>query len=1230
MSHPQPPALPEPRRPSPWRIVAAACVVLVALLLLCRRGRREEEPYLLPREVARRFDCNGILAYCRNEIRPEAYEGVLRGAHGALWAGQANAWDRVLLAAAALEAEGIEALIVPGEPPRLAYRSGGWHVVRLDAEEAPTKSGERPADGATAQALVESRPELFHQIVPAFVLEDGGGAARRVEAAAPERVAEWVREPVTLTVAEGEAPAYVLRVGAREVLASGALADVGRASLELVWRFGDRTTTWTRELFDKANAAAEVPGNDAPRTGDRYVVVVAGGPLVPQVLRTREFMLGSERDTPVADAVVRDLVLLATKYFVDSDQHAALASAKMGVEVGWGRPRVVVAGCERFPAGKLDETASAVLSLDVVANRVDASGAKARQFHVARGLAGDLTETRLIYEATKKPVISTSAVFAKYGADTPDCPEHRLRALATEANRLLRDAEAGTRVEVRALPPRFMLAETKDAEARPAPLAIALTATGLALEGVRREGEAGGAPWDGLVLDPQGRLELGRDADALSATVEAVLRRHVADRGDFVLGLRVIRARPLEPVALVPDSVLTYRATDRGKTCRLAVLVSASGGVLSGQWVDLETGRRGAAAGSWLEALGTEPKGPTLGAFLAPAHAAEGGQAAETTVRVGSNEVKVAARRVTADGGVSAVLLPLGDQALVVAWERGEASLALDSASPVVHGRVLDATTRLPVGGALVSRLDGRGAATAAADGSFALPISPPLFRRLILVIDGSGSMTYGLDPKAEKTAPAGQQRIDALRKAVHELLERVPRGVEVALWAYTTPRRYYGRYDSPRDVRVACDFTSQLEKVRGAVDQLQPEWGTPLTGAVYRIADHVEKEPLSRDAVVVLLADGQNSCRTKSAADAYRESRGQVAIHTIGFAIEPGGKAEAELRDLADASGGTYRAAATGEELALAFRQFGEETPEVKLRASTPNHETADLALAKAEVGRKPVELLLPIRGTPGILTVRAANRADLRHCQELSPKARRMIEGRVADGAWCVSIPTSRVNIGDVTAYAWFETEEATGRMVGRTEDGLHGVTADPHTWPPFKKLYGDQRFVAWLAGVAAYTGGSARAGMRWHREPGFLAGTAKDLKEFIQANALDFTEKWWSDVGSEAHGESADAFWSGVCFNFSLQATAMGLPGCNKCYRAWVVDLCKRYRQKIIEGAKEKLDEAAEEAIKKNFQAEWETLLQLVRQQAGESKFAKDLESAWGDIVKMAIPCERIFPP
>ena len=168
-------------------------------------------------------------------------------------------------------------------------------------------------------------------------------------------------------------------------------------------------------------------------------------------------------------------------------------------------------------------------------------------------------------------------------------------------------------------------------------------------------------------------------------------------------------------------------------------------------------------------------------------------------------------------------------------------------------------------------------------------------------------------------------------------------------------------------------------------------------------------------------------------------------------------------------------------------------------------------------------------------------------------------MIEDRVKDGRWIVTIPSQRVDIGIISAYAWWEIESATGRMIGRTEDGLHGASSDPKTWPAAQAgKAGKLPFVAWYTGLVAYTAGSVDAALRWTRQPGFLNGTPEDLKRFIQANALDFAGRWWADVGASAFPENMHSYWGGVCLNFALQSMALGLPSAD-CLRQWAGAIC-----------------------------------------------------------------------
>ena len=141
-------------------------------------------------------------------------------------------------------------------------------------------------------------------------------------------------------------------------------------------------------------------------------------------------------------------------------------------------------------------------------------------------------------------------------------------------------------------------------------------------------------------------------------------------------------------------------------------------------------------------------------------------------------------------------------------------------------------------------------------------------------------------------------------------------------------------------------------------------------------------------------------------------------------------------------------------------------------------------------------------------LITVTNKNIGDLDRCKGLSHKARAMIEARVADEAWSVTIPSQRVNIGAVSAYGWWETHRPSGRMIGRTEDGLHAAGADPDRFPPVDLDLdlpnpADARklpFVAWYHGLVVYTAGSVLSAMKWTRaEPDDIAGVVVDTPRY-----------------------------------------------------------------------------------------------------------------------------------
>src|SRR5439155_17539829 len=187
--------------------------------------------------------------------------------------------------------------------------------VRLDADEPPQRADPLPPGAVGPAELAAQAPTRFQTIRPVLVLEKDG-RANRVEAG-HQSVAESAHQPVLLTAEEGGAGLeYVLRVGGKEVLRSGPLAGVKRASLDLTWQAADHPVTWARELFDADNAGGKNPGHDAARTGDRYAVVLAAGPLDLRVLETRLRMVAADGPTPVADETDRLLLAQCVKYQV--------------------------------------------------------------------------------------------------------------------------------------------------------------------------------------------------------------------------------------------------------------------------------------------------------------------------------------------------------------------------------------------------------------------------------------------------------------------------------------------------------------------------------------------------------------------------------------------------------------------------------------------------------------------------------------------------------------------------------------------------------------------------------------------------------------------------------------------------------------------------------------------------------------------------------------------------
>jgi hypothetical protein len=609
------------------------------------------------------------------------------------------------------------------------------------------------------------------------------------------------------------------------------------------------------------------------------------------------------------------------------------------------------------------------------------------------------------------------------------------------------------------------------------------------------------------------------------------------------------------------------------------------------------------------------------------------------------------------------VILPGSQLPLLLGGSRGTTSFVLQQASPVLTGKLLDRASEQPVAGATISRADGKWHVNSASDGSFALHLDDPLVPLLTFVtknppaymnhpsvrkpqeftflvgVDQSARMKSGQGSGSPAEAPAGQQWQDGLRKEAKRFFELYLSNQDtgrITLWSFAAAPSYKGAMAEPELVTEHLK-NGRVNEVESVLAKLKPEGVAPLTAFVKKLVTLEQKKEIPANAVILLFSTGENASANQSAAEAYVAGKCLLPIHIFGLGVVADSKEEKELRSLALVSGGSLRLTDANKPYALPLRAFSARAGNVPVAISSSCYLPKTLAVPLAEAGLKAQQIGLDHQcqcqnKDRRLLTITQKNVADLAMCEGLSSSARRMIEERVKDPGWTVTIPSCRVNIGDVTAYGWFETETTSGRMIGRTEDGLHGSTPASGGWPkynPYKsplfKQAGSQLpFVAWYQGVVAYTAGSVVAAMKWHRQPGFLNGTPEDLKRFIQANALDFTAGWWDDVGAKSFPENAEFFWSGVCLNFALQSGALGLPS-DDCLRRWAENLCNRAADSVKEKGKDLASGAVNQMLDQAFGSERAVLIQIAMQR-GFPGLADDLNGMWGPGVDQGFICER----
>ncbi|MEU0151660.1 VWA domain-containing protein [Micromonospora fulviviridis] len=201
----------------------------------------------------------------------------------------------------------------------------------------------------------------------------------------------------------------------------------------------------------------------------------------------------------------------------------------------------------------------------------------------------------------------------------------------------------------------------------------------------------------------------------------------------------------------------------------------------------------------------------------------------------------------------------------------------------------------------------------AAADNETAEPPAEP--PKVELVLDVSGSMrARDID---------GRSRISVAQQAFNEVVDALPDETQLGI-------RVLGATYRGKDKKQGCLDTQQIVPVgpvdrtqaKAAVATLRPTGFTPVGLALRSAAQDLGTGSTARR--IVLITDGEDTCAPPDPCEVARELAAQgtrLVVDTLGLA--PDEKVRRQLLCIAGATGGTYTAAQSADELTGRIKQL-------------------------------------------------------------------------------------------------------------------------------------------------------------------------------------------------------------------------------------------------------------------------------------------------------------------
>ncbi|MEH1016697.1 VWA domain-containing protein [Micromonospora sp. CPCC 206060] len=191
----------------------------------------------------------------------------------------------------------------------------------------------------------------------------------------------------------------------------------------------------------------------------------------------------------------------------------------------------------------------------------------------------------------------------------------------------------------------------------------------------------------------------------------------------------------------------------------------------------------------------------------------------------------------------------------------------------------------------------------------------PPEPPKVELVLDVSGSMrARDID---------GRSRIAVAQQAFNEVVDALPDNTQLGI-------RVLGATYPGKDKKIGCQDTQQIVPVgpvdknqaKAAVATLRPTGFTPVGLALRAAAQDLGTGATTRR--IVLITDGEDTCAPPDPCEVARELAAQgtrLVVDTLGLA--PDEKVRRQLLCIAAATGGTYTAAQSVEELTGRIKQL-------------------------------------------------------------------------------------------------------------------------------------------------------------------------------------------------------------------------------------------------------------------------------------------------------------------